>query len=292
MNRNVTALGVRAGLLGWMAERLSIGAGAIGGARIGLGHALLAAVMIALGLRGLYYGDSASVWQPIPQEVPLRTLLVHACAAIELAAGIGLLVRRATDVAAAALFAFVLLWWAALKLPAAFARPLSAFSWLGVGEIGVIAAGAWTLFAMRVGDAALGRPRWLSGARGVCGARLLCALSLPMIGLSHFVYAKETAGFVPAWIPGPYFWAYLTGAASFCASLGMLFGMWPRLAIVLESAMLSVITVLVWLPGLLAAPSNDTWTPFLMSTAIACGAWAVADGYRGAPWRTMRPLRM
>ncbi|TKR33892.1 DoxX family membrane protein [Luteimonas gilva] len=291
MNRNADAQAMRTGPLGWMTERLSIGTGAIDGPRIGWGHALLAAVMIALGLRGLYYGDSASVWQPIPQDMPLRTLLVYACAAIELAAGIGLLVRRATDIAAAALFAFALLWWAALKLPVAFVRPLSPFSWLGVGEIGVIVAGAWTLFAMRAGDAALGKAGWLSGARGVCGARLLCALSLPMIGLSHFAYAKETAGFVPAWIPGPYFWAYLTGAASFCASLGMLSGTWPRLAIVLESAMLSVITVLVWLPGLMAAPSNDTWTPFLMSTAIACGAWAVADGYRSVPWRTMRPLR-
>lgn len=249
------------------------------------GALLLASVMIALGLRGLYYGDSASVWQPIPADLPLRSLLVHACAAIELAAGIGLLMRRTALVAAGALFALTLLWWISLKLPPAFARPLSPFSWLGVGEIGVIVAGAWTAFAMRSG--AQSAMPWLTGAGGVRGARVLCALCLPMIGLSHFVYAKETAGFVPAWIPGPYFWAYLTGAGSFFASLGMLFGVWPRLAAAAEAAMLGVITVLVWLPGL-SAPSNDTWTPFLMSTAIACGVWAVADGYRGMPLGTLR----
>lgn len=253
------------------------------------GALLLASAMIALGLRGLYYGDSASVWQPIPAELPLRSLLVHACAAIELAAGVGLLMKRTALVAAGALFALTLLWWASLKLPPAFARPLSPFSWLGVGEIGVIVAGAWTVFAMRSEDGERKAMPWLTGAGGVRGARLLCALCLPMIGLSHFVYAKETAGFVPAWIPGPYFWAYLTGAASFFASLGMLFGLWPRLAAVTEAAMLGVITVLVWLPGLSAAPSNDTWTPFLMSAAIACGAAAVADSYRGMPWRTLRP---
>ena len=250
------------------------------------GALLLAATMIALGLRGLYYGDSASVWQPIPADLPLRSLLVHACAAIELAAGIGLLMKRTALAAAGALFALTLLWWASLKLPAAFARPLSPFSWLGVGEIGVIVAGAWTVFAMRSEGGDRYRP---AGMLGVRGARVLCALCLPMIGLSHFVYAKETAGFVPAWIPGPYFWTYLTGAASFCASLGMLFGVWPRLAAVAEAAMLGVITVLVWLPGLSVAPSNDTWTPFLMSAAIACGVAAVADSYRGARWRTRRP---
>ncbi len=289
MNRNAAALPVRSGPLAWFAERLSIGADATGGAHIGLGRATLAAAMIALGLRGLYYGDAASVWQLIPRDVPLRPLLVHACAAIELAAGIGLLVRRASDIAAGVLFVFVLLWWASLKLPAVLARPLSPFAWLGVGEIGVILAGAWTVFAMRANGA--GKTSWLTGARGVSGARLLFALSLPTIGLAHFVYAKETAAFVPDWIPGPYFWAYLTGAASFFASAGVLFGIWPRLAAVSEAAMLSVITVLVWLPGLTASPSNDTWTPFLMSTAIACGAWAAADGYRGVPWTLRQPRR-
>lgn len=255
-----------------------------GAARPAPGALLLASAMIALGLRGLYYGDSASVWQPIPAEWPLRSLWVYACAGIELAAGIGLLVERAARVAAAALFAFTLLWWASLKLPVAFVRPLSPFSWLGVGEIGVIVAGASTVFAMRSEG---GAPPWLTGSGGVRSARVLCALCLPMIGLSHFVYAKETAGFVPAWIPGPYFWAYLTGAGSFLASLGLLLGVWPRLAAVAEAAMLSVITLLVWLPGL-GVPSNDTWTPFLMSAAIACGIWAVADGYRGRPWAASR----
>lgn len=266
-----------------MSSGLEVGLREIGEARVRPGQALLAAAMIGLGLRGLFYGDAASVWQPIPQELPLRTALVHLCAVVELVAGIGLLAKRTAVAASAALFVFVLLWWALLKLPAVFVRPLSALSWLGVGEIGVILAGAWTVLARWTRIDAPASPRWLGGERGMYLARLLCALSLPMIGLSHFVYAKETAGFVPDWIPGPYFWAYLTGAASFCASLGMLSGVLPRLAILAEAAMLSAITLLVWLPGL-AAPSNETWTPFLMSTAIACGAWAVADGYRSIPW--------
>lgn len=271
-----------------MTSGLSIGSAVSATTRIGLGQASLAVAMIGLGLRGLHYGDAASVWQPVPDAMPLRSLLVHACAAIELAAGIGLLMKRSAAIAAGVLFGFVLLWWASLKLPAAIVRPLSAFSWLGVGEIGVILAGVWTVFAMRTGVA---KPRWLGGAGGVRNARLLCLLSLPMIGLSHFVYAKETAGFVPSWIAGPYFWAYLTGAASFAASLGILSGVLPRLAIAAEAAMLSVITVLVWLPGLIAAPSNASWTPFLMSAVIACGAWAVADGYRGVGWKASRSLR-
>jgi hypothetical protein len=40
---------------------------------MGLGHVLLGLVMIALGIRGLVYGDFASVWQRIPiKHLPAR----------------------------------------------------------------------------------------------------------------------------------------------------------------------------------------------------------------------------
>jgi uncharacterized membrane protein len=111
------------------------------------------------------------------------------------------------------------------------------------------------------------------------------ALSLPMIGLSHFVYSTETVSYVPAWIPFPLAWAYLTGAGSIATSLALLFGVWPRLAAALEAAMLGVITLLVWGPGLLKMPPDRTqWTAFVISAAISCGAWIVADSYRGLRW--------
>jgi uncharacterized membrane protein YphA (DoxX/SURF4 family) len=121
-------------------------------------------------------------------------------------------------------------------------------------------------------------------------ARLLFALALPMIGLSHFFYVKQTVGFIPAWIPAPHFWAYLTGGASIVASLAVLAGICSRLAATLEAAMLSVITLLVWLPGVLGAPGNDSITPFLMSSAIACGAWALAGSY--TPMKASAPARL
>lgn len=65
----------------------------------------------------------------------------------------------------------------------------------------------------------------------------------------------------------------------------MLFAIYPRLATVLEAAMLGIITLLVWAPGIVATPTNRLQlTAFLMSSAIACGACVVADSYRGVPW--------
>lgn len=250
-----------------------------------LGHVLLALVMIALGIRGLVYGDFASVWQRIPIEhLPARQFFVYACAVIELATGLGLLVKRMVGFSSGILFVYLLLWAVLLKLPAVVFVPTMEATWLGFGEIAVILAGGWVVFAVHAGSWARSHVGFVTGLRGVRWARLLFALSLPTIGLSHFVYAKETANFIPAWLPWHLGWAYLTGTASLAASLGVLFAFWPRLAATLEAAMLSVITLLVWLPGVIATPGNDSVTPFLMSTAIACGAWAIADSYRGIAW--------
>ncbi|HEY8288000.1 MAG TPA: hypothetical protein VIG49_01940, partial [Acetobacteraceae bacterium] len=176
------------------------------------------------------------------------------------------------------------LWAMLLKLPAVLVMPQMEATWLGLGEIAVILSGGWILFASHAGGETGRHLTWAVGTHGIGWARLLFALALPAIGLAHFVYADATAGFIPAWLPWKYGWVYLTGAGSLAASLGVLFGVLPRLAAVMEAAMLSVITVLVWLPGLVAAPGDAAVTPFLMSTAIAAGAWVVADSYRAAAW--------
>ena len=255
----------------------------------GIGRIALALVMIGLGVRGVWTAEFASVWQQIPLgHLPGRAAWATATAAVELAVGLGLLWRRAAVAASAALLAFTILWAALLKLPPVIAVPGLEANWLGLGEITVIVAAAWLLFLTRA-RANAGSPTDPPASNpGVIAARTLFALSLPAIGLSHFFYVAETAAFVPGWLPYPVFWAYLTGAGNLAACLGILLGIVPRLAAALEAAMLMAITLLVWLPGAIAMPGDASLTPLLISAAIACGAWVVADSYSGLPWRTVR----
>jgi DoxX. len=96
---------------GWratLADNLAAGSERRGA---GVGRLLLAAVMIGLGIRGLTYADFASVWQRIPiAHLPARMFFVYACALVELATGIGLLLRRALPAASGILAAYLLLW--------------------------------------------------------------------------------------------------------------------------------------------------------------------------------------
>ena len=244
-----------------------------------------AIAMAALGVIGLVYGDVALVWQRMPVEhMPGAQLLAYAFAVVELGAGLGLLWRASATPAAAILFIYVALWALLLKLPAVLMVPQMEATWLGFGEIAVIAAGAWAIHARLANEGA-----FLAGAKGMRNARVLFAVSLPMIGLSHFFYSPQTVELVPAWLPSPLSWACLTGAGSIAACLGLLFGVFPRLAATLEAGMLGVITLLVWGPKLFALPVDRTaLTAFLISAVITAGAWVVAESYRGLPWLDLR----
>ncbi|HKV50981.1 MAG TPA: hypothetical protein VJO52_07235 [Gemmatimonadaceae bacterium] len=227
--------------------------------------------LIAMGVLGLVYGDFAMQWQPVPPGVPWRANLAFFCAALELLAGVALLVPRLAGNASRVLVAFVALWLVLLKIPVVAHAPLVEVSWLGLGEIAVILAGAWTLYEL------CGRAE--PSAKGLRRAGILFGLALIPIGLSHIFYTTATASLVPAWLPFHRGVAYFTGAAQVAAGLGVLFSVLPALAATLEATALSIFTIFVWGPGVIGAQAGRLqWTPLIMSTMITAGAWVVAAG--------------
>ena len=242
--------------------------------KLQLDRVSFALALIGLGALGFVYGDFAMQWQPVPQWLPARHVVAYLSAAILLFTGIGDLVPRTQALASRVLFAYSLLW-LALNLPPLFTNPLFEANWLGAGEIAVIAAACWVL--------ATSDPR----QRRV--AQYVFAVSLIPIGLSHFFYRPETLVFVPSWLPFRSFWANLGGAGHVAAGVGVLLGILPRLAATLEAAMIGAFTALVWLPGVINAPTNRLqWTGLLMSWIMGAAAWVVARSI--APNRRSIPL--
>jgi uncharacterized membrane protein len=238
---------------------------------------LFAMGLIGLGILALIYHDFALVWQPVAAWVPGRTALALASGVLMLICGIGLLLRRTTAWSVRILFPYLILW-AMLKLPGVLAAPQIEGVWLGLGELTVLLAGGWVLFA-RLAHLREGSPfAFLTGDRGVRIARILFAVSVLPIGLAHIVYVKATAGMVPAWLPYRTGWAYLTGVGQIASGLGVLFSILPRIAAYAETAMIAIFAFLVWGLPILSAPKvRLSWTAFLISWIIAAAAWAVAQ---------------
>jgi len=239
--------------------------------------ALYAIGLLGLGGLALVFHDFALVWQPVAPWVPGRTALALGSGVLMLACGAGLLFRATAVWALRLLFPYVMLW-ALLKVPALFAAPGMEAVWLGFGELVMLMTGGWILWA--VSDPAARRPLWaaLAGRSGLERAQVAFGLAVLPVGLSHLVYIPETVAFVPAWLPGRTFWACLTGAGQIACGLGILFRVLPGVAAWCEAGMVSVFTLLVWLPMVLAKPTERmAWTGFFISWTIGAAAWVVAQ---------------
>jgi uncharacterized membrane protein len=238
---------------------------------------LFALGMIGLGILALVYGDFAMVWQPVAPWIPGRTALAYGSGLLMLFGGIGLLVRATAAWSARILFLYLIVW-LLLKVPALLVAPQMEAGWLGFGELAVLLAGGWVLFANLAGLREGSPLSFATGENGIRIAKILFAVSLIPIGLSHIVYVKQTADFVPAWLPYRIGWAYVTGAGQIACGLGVLFSIFPCAAARAEAGMISLFTLLVWGPAILAAPTTRMpWTAFFISWAIVSAAWVVAQ---------------
>jgi uncharacterized membrane protein YphA (DoxX/SURF4 family) len=88
---------------------------------------------------------------------------------------------------------------------------------------------------------------------------------------------------VPGWMPARLFVAYLTGTGHIAAGAGILLGILPGLAALLEAAMITLFVLLLHLPGVASHPRDRLqWTMFSIALAYAGAAWAVAGSARAA----------
>jgi len=247
--------------------------------------------MAGIGVLSFVYGDFALQWQPVPKWVPWREGLAYVSGVFLLACGMGLLLKRLVALSALALTIYVLSWVLLLQTPRVVAAPADVGAWLGFFENLALAGGGWIFFAsaeVHGGGRSMG---FASGENGVRIGTFLFAVSLPLFGLSHLMYADFTASMVPAWLPQRVGFAYFTGAAHIAAGVGLLFGIVPRLAATLEAIMMGSFVCLVHIPGVAADPTSRLqWTMLFIALALTGSAWAVGSSLSGSP-RDSRNLR-
>lgn len=223
---------------------------------------------IALGILGLIYRDFAAVWQPIENLIGGidRKAIAILYAAAFLIAGVATLWRKTAQTGVlvlAGLHLLSVLGW----IPRIAGNWRIYGTWNGFFELFSIFIGGVIAYAMLTGR-----------ARTVQTGRYLYAICLLSFGVGHFTALKETAGFVPNWLPpGQMFWAVATGVFYWLAAAAIALNIKATLAARLNTAMMFGFAVLAWGPIVWGRPEHFTWAGTVITVTLASAAWIVAD---------------
>jgi uncharacterized membrane protein YphA (DoxX/SURF4 family) len=231
---------------------------------------------IFLGVLGLVSGDFATTWQNVGPNVPLRVPLAYFTAVVELAGGVALLLPRTARAGALILTivysVFTLIW-----VPKSFVN-LGNYDPIGnvFEELSLVAAGLvlWAIFSPADSSMARRRPFFV----------LLFGICPISFGIVHIVDMPGLLSWIPAWLPPTrMFWAYATTLGFFGAAIAILTGIMAPLAARLLTAEIVIFELLVWLPKLLAKPSDhSTWAGNAICIALAGASWVVSDSISAA----------
>lgn len=230
----------------------------------------------SFGVLGLALHDFVA-GQDVPAGFPSRAALITVVAVFLLVAGGTVLWRRTTAWAAAAIAAYFAIVVAGLMDGPGLLADFKEYGpYEGIAEPLAIAAAGLIVFAMSADIEAALAARLIRIGQIVFG---ICAV---IFGGAHFAYMNLTAPLVPKWLPpSQVFWGFVTGVCQMGAGLAILTGIQARLAAVLLTVMYALFIPLVFVPVLMADPSNHfRWGEAVATLALAGVAWVMADSRR------------
>ena len=245
---------------------------------VGVGHAVFAATMIGLGIFEAITGAF-----PVPKGVPGREVLGYFLACVLVAAGLGLLWRRTAAPAARTLLAYFVLE-LVLRVPS-LGHILDVDVYWALSENLVLLAASWVLYDWFATDWDKAHVGFAVGDKGLRIARTCYGLGLIPFGIAHFQFVDHTASMVPGWLPAHVAWVYFTGSAFIATGLGVLTGVYARLAATLSTVQIGALVLLVWVPAVVAGGLSPFQIGEVASNCVLlAAAWVVTDSYRGIPW--------
>ena len=228
-----------------------------------VGRIVLALAIGAFGVENLVIGDFLPELQRAPAWLPARAACAYATGAVLVTAAGCVLANHGVRAAARVIAGVAALWIITGHAPMLLVAPRNGGAWTTAAEV-IAIAGA----ALQLGFPTAPAP-----------GRVVFALTLPVFGALHFIYADYVAAVIPAWIPAHGFWAYATGGAHLAAGVSLIVGIRARLAAHLLAAMFGGWVILLHVPrALSAADQLAEWTSLCVAVAMLGGSVISAAG--------------
>lgn len=211
--------------------------------------------------------NTADIANIVPYWLPAHEFWVYLVGIALIAAALSITVQIQSPLAATLLgvmlFSFVLL----IHIPNIIAHPGNRFFW-AVGLRDTAFSGGALAYA--------GSPGRKVSALVTVG-RFFVAIPSMFFGVEHFLHPEFAPGvplekIIPVWVPGRLPWAYLAGTVLVAAGVALLINKKARMAATCLGVMILLLVLFVYLPVLVASPTDIVSLNYFVDTLMFSGA--------------------
>jgi uncharacterized membrane protein len=235
---------------------------------------------------------TANIAALVPPWIPAHMFWVYLVGVAFLAAALSIVVLVQARLAAALVGMTLLIFVFAMDLPAAVANPGNRFFWaLALREL-AFSGGAFA-FAMSpwTTDSTRPRPPWPTLRTAALAAipRFFIGIASLFYGVEHLLHPEYVPGvplnkLAPEWIPGRILLCYFVGVILILAGVCLLVNKKARTAATALGLTILLTVLWIYLPMLLAAPTDLVALNFFFDTLLFCGAiLLLADSIKKEP---------
>jgi uncharacterized membrane protein len=227
-----------------------------------------------------HFTFTANVASLVPRWIPAHTFWVYLVGIAFLAAAVSIAVLARARLAAALVGMTLLIFVLTMDLPAAVANPGNRFFWaLALRQL-AFSGGAFAL-AMSLSSTPSTRLRPLSPAPLTAAwaaiPRFFIGIASLFYGVEHLLHPNYVPGIpleklTPEWIPGRIFLSYFVGVILILAGCCLLLNKKARMAATALGLTILLTVLWIYLPMLLAAPTDIVALNFFFDTLLFCGA--------------------
>jgi uncharacterized membrane protein len=234
-----------------------------------------------------HFTFTASIAGLVPRWIPAHTFWVYLVGLAFVAAALSIAVLVRARLAAALVGTTFLIFVLTMDLPGTIAQPHNRFFWaLTLRQLAF--SGGALAFAMSLSMRPRESPTTLRTAVAAI-PRFFLALPSIFYGVEHLLHPEYVPGvplnkLTPDWIPGRIVLSYFVGVILILAGACLLVNKKARPAATVLGLTILLTMLWIYLPMLLAAPTDVVALNFFFDTLLFCGAiLLVANSIRSAP---------
>ncbi len=205
-----------------------------------------------------FHGGPSYIQEMAPSYMPARWFWPDFVGCALLAAATSLTARKFLRLSSTLLGVMFFLFVCMIYLPNAIANARERLAWTVLLRDLSFSGGAWALAGL-YGRAAMPQAsKWM-----VVFGRVVIAVAAIFFGVQHFLHPTFAPGvplekLMPAWVPFPVVWGYLAGAVLLAGGIGLALNRKPRMAAAAIGALMTALTLFLYLPILILALSGTT----------------------------------